>query len=182
MGKVCRGQITNPTGAPQSGGTISFVETRSGATAQTAPKGSFDVDASGQFKGELPAGTYTAIYRTPGMTPDKQADKLDNVTVVANQDTDVDDDMSRPAYIQTLPEEERKQLEDLKKKNSEAMKANEVIKNLNNDLKTVSQDVKNADAARVSRPPSSWGLPLRRPISKLKRTTSRRPSTQKSKP
>lgn len=153
-GKV-HGQITNPTGAPQSGGTISFIETSrvasgSGAQPTMTPKGSFDVDSSGQFKGELPPGTYTVIYRTPGMTPDKQADKQDNVTVVANQDTEVDDDMSRPAYIQTLPEEERKQLEDLKKKNSEAMKANEVIKNLNNDLKTVSQDVKDADAARIT--------------------------------
>ncbi len=153
-GKV-HGQITNPTGAPQSGGSISFIATSrvasgSGAQPTTTPKGAFDVDAQGQFKGELPAGTYTVIYRTPGMTPDKQADKLENVTVVASQDTEVDDDMSRPAYIQTLPEEERKQLEDLKKKNSEAMKANEVIKNLNNDLKTVSQDVKDADAARIT--------------------------------
>jgi tetratricopeptide (TPR) repeat protein len=84
------------------------------------------------------------------MAPDKQADHLENVTVVANQDTTVDVDMSRPAYIETLPPEERKQLEDLRKKNSEAMKVNEVIKNLNADLKTVTDDVKEADTARVT--------------------------------
>ena len=154
MGKV-HGQITNPTGAPQNGGKISFVETTRaasgpGLSAQTADKGTFDVDATGQYKGEIPAGQYTVIYRTPGMAPDKQADKLENVTIVANQDNEIDDDMSRPAYIETLPAEERKQLEDLRKKNSEAMKANEVIKNLNNDLKTVTQDVKEADAARAT--------------------------------
>ncbi|HET6169194.1 MAG TPA: hypothetical protein VFE01_03390, partial [Terracidiphilus sp.] len=154
MGKV-HGQITNPTGAPQNGGKISFVETTRaasgpGLTAQTADKGTFDVDTTGQYKGEIPAGQYTVIYRTPGMAPDKQADKLENVTIVANQDNEIDDDMSRPAYIETLPAEEKKQLEDLRKKNSEAMKANEVIKNLNNDLKTVTQDVKEADAARAT--------------------------------
>ena len=58
--------------------------------------------------------------------------------------------MSRQDYIDKLPPEEKKQLEDLRKKNSEAMKANEVIKNLNNDLKTVSEDVKQADAARAT--------------------------------
>ena len=47
------------------------------------------------------------IYRTPGMPPDKQADKLENVTIVANQDNEVDVDMSRPAYIQTLPPKTR---------------------------------------------------------------------------
>jgi tetratricopeptide (TPR) repeat protein len=154
MGKV-HGQITNPTGAPQNGGKISFVETTRaasgpGLSAQTADKGTFDVDASGQYKGEIPAGQYTVIYRTPGMAPDKQADKVENVTIVANQDNEIDDDMSRPAYIETLPAEEKKQLEDLRKKNSEAMKANEVIKNLNNDLKTVTQDVKEADTARAT--------------------------------
>jgi tetratricopeptide (TPR) repeat protein len=154
MGKV-HGQVTNPTGAPQNGGKISFVETTRaasgpGLSAQTADKGTFDVDATGQYNGEIPAGQYTVIYRTPGMAPDKQADKLENVTIVANQDNEVDDDMSRPAYIETLPPEEKKQLEDLRKKNSEAMKANEVIKNLNNDLKTVTQDVKEADAARAT--------------------------------
>lgn len=154
MGKV-HGHITNPTGAPQTAGAVSFVETTRaasgpGLSAQTADKGTFQVDPNGDYKGEVPSGSYTVIYRTAGMAPDKQADHLENVTVVANQDTTVDVDMSRPAYIESLPPEERKQLEDLRKKNSEAMKANEVIKNLNADLKTVTDDVKVADTARVT--------------------------------
>jgi len=61
-----------------------------------------------------------------------------------------DIDMSRKEYIDSLPAEQKKQLEDLKKHNSEAMKANEVIKNLNSDLRVVTQDIKDADTARAT--------------------------------
>jgi tetratricopeptide (TPR) repeat protein len=153
-GKV-HGTITNPTGAPQNGGSVEFRQvTRAasgpGLKAQEASQGEFTVDANGQYTGTVPAGTYTAIYRSPGMEKDKQADELPNVKVVAGQDTAADLDMSRAEYIEKLPEDQKKQLEDLRKKNTEAMKANEVIKNLNNDLKTVGQDLKDADAAHAA--------------------------------
>ncbi|HEX4284668.1 MAG TPA: carboxypeptidase-like regulatory domain-containing protein [Terracidiphilus sp.] len=153
-GKV-HGTITNPTGAPQNGGTVEFrqvIHAASGpgmhGTEQSA--GTFNVDEKGSFAGEVPAGTYTVIYRSPGMEKDKQADDLQNLKIVAGQDTAADIDMSRPEYIEKLPEDQKKQLEDLRKKNTEAMKANEVIKNLNNDLKTVGQDLKDADAAHAA--------------------------------
>ncbi len=153
-GKV-HGHVTNPTGAPQTGGTVSYVQVNRaasgpGLSAQTTDQGTFPVDGNGDYKGEVPAGTYTVIYRTPGMAADKQADKADDVKVVASQDNVQDIDMSRQAYIDALPPEEKKQLEDLKKHNSEALKANEVIKNLNADLKAVTQDVKDADNARTA--------------------------------
>jgi tetratricopeptide (TPR) repeat protein len=153
-GKV-HGHVTNPTGAPQNGGTVSFVEiTRAaagpGLSAQTEDKGTFTVDANGDYSGEVPAGSYTVIYRSPGMEKDKQADELQNVKVVASQEMAVDLDMSRPDYIEKLPEDQRKQLEDLRKKNADAMKVNEVIKNLNADLKVVAQDLKDADGAHAA--------------------------------
>lgn len=149
------GHVTNPTGAPQNGGTVSFVEvTRAasgpGLSAQVADRGTFTVGETGDYQGEVPAGTYSVIYRTPGMTPDKQADKLDNVKVAEGPAASIDIDMSRQAYIDALPPEEKKQLEELKQKNAAALKANEVIKNLNADLKAVVQDIKDADAARVT--------------------------------
>lgn len=149
------GHVTNPTGAPQNGGTVSFVEvTRAasgpGLAAQVADRGTFTVGDTGDYQGEVPAGTYSVIYRTPGMTPDKQADKLDSVKVAEGPEASIDIDMSRQAYIDALPPEEKKQLEELKQKNSVALKANEVIKNLNADLKAVVQDIKDADAARVT--------------------------------
>ncbi len=154
MGKV-HGHVTNPTGAPQTGGAVSFLEvTRAasgpGLSPQQADRGTLPVDANGDYKGEVPAGTYTVIYRSPGMTSDKQADRIDNVTIPAGQDTLQDIDMSRQEYIDKLPEEEKKQLSELRQKNAAALKANEVIKNLNADLHTVTQDVREADAARAT--------------------------------
>ena len=154
-GKV-HGHMTNPTGAPQTGGAVEFLLiTRAaagpGSQPGTTEKGTtFPVDANGDYHGELPVGGYVAIYRTAGMAEDKQADRFDDVKIVAGQDTVQDFDMSRQAYIDKLPEEEKKQLEELRKKNAEALKANEVIKNLNADLKVVTEDVKEADAARMA--------------------------------
>jgi tetratricopeptide (TPR) repeat protein len=150
-GKV-HGHVTNPTGAPQNGGTVQFRETTRaasgpGLTAQTADQGTFTVDANGDYTGQVPAGSYTVIYRSPGMANDKQADELENIKVVAGQDVAADLDMSRPDYIEKLPEDQKKQLEELRKKNADALKVNEVIKNLNADLKVVAQDLKDADGA-----------------------------------
>jgi len=152
-GKI-HGHVTNPTGAPQSGGTVSLLSvglaSGPGLSAKSSEKASAEVDANGDYKIETTPGFYTLVYRTPGMTPDKLADKVDKVTVTANQDVVQDIDMSRKEYIDALPPEQKKQLEDLKAKNSVALKANEVIKNLNADLKTVTQDIKDADNASAT--------------------------------
>jgi tetratricopeptide (TPR) repeat protein len=152
-GKI-HGHVTNPTGAPQNGGTISLVGVGSasgpGLTAKTSDKGTVDVSAEGDYSVEVPPGTYRMIYRTPGMAPDKEADHVESVKVLQGQDVQQDIDMSRKEYVDALPPEQRKQLEDLRKHNSEAMKANEVIKNLNADLKLVTQDIKDADGAHAT--------------------------------
>jgi tetratricopeptide (TPR) repeat protein len=141
-GKI-HGRITNPTGAAQTGGTVSLNQ----GTKEVA---SFPVDPNGDYTGSVAPGTYTLVYRTAGMPADKDADKIDNIKIVAGQDTAADDDMSREEYIKTLPEETRKQLEEMKKHNSEALKANAVIKNLNADLKTVTTEIHDADAAHAA--------------------------------
>lgn len=150
MGKI-HGHVTNPTGASQAGGTVSLVEvgraSGPGLSQSATDKGTFQVDANGDYSGPASPGFYTAVYRSPGMTPDKQADHADGVKIVVGQDTQQDIDMSRKEYVDALPADQRKELEDLRKHNSEAMKANEVIKNLNADLRIVTQDVKDADAA-----------------------------------
>jgi tetratricopeptide (TPR) repeat protein len=141
-GKI-HGKITNPTGAPQTGGTVTLHQ----GTKEVA---SFPVDANGDYTGSAPPGTYTLVYRTPGMAQDKEADKLENIKIVVGQDTGADDDMSREEYIKTLPEETRKQLEEMKKHNADALKTNAVIKNLNADLKTVTGDIHDADTAHAA--------------------------------
>ena len=90
------------------------------------------------------------VYRAPDTPSDKMIDSFDNVKIVAGQDTEQDLDMSRKEYVDKLSPEQKKQLEDLKKHNAEALKANEVIKNLNNDLKLVQQDFKDADSAQAT--------------------------------
>jgi tetratricopeptide (TPR) repeat protein len=141
-GKI-HGHVTNPVGASQSGGTVSL-------NSGTKEVATFTVDANGDFTGSAPPGTYTMIYRTPGMEKDKQADKFENIKIVVGQDTVADDDMSRKEYIDTLPEETRKQLAEMKTHNAEAMKANAVIKTLNADLKTVMANIKDADTAHAT--------------------------------
>ena len=141
-GKI-HGHVINPTGATQSGGTMSL-------NSGTKEVATFPVDANGDYTGSAPPGTYTLIYRTPGMEKDKQADKFENIKIVVGQDTVGDDDMSRKEYVDALPEETRKQLAEMKTHNAEALKANAVIKTLNTDLKVAMADIHDADAARAA--------------------------------
>jgi tetratricopeptide (TPR) repeat protein len=143
-GKI-HGHVTNPTGTSQASGTVSL-STDGGHTS----KYTFPVDANGDYTGEAAPGTYSVIFRQADTPPDKMVDIFENVKVVVGQETTQDVDMSRKAFIDKLPPDQQKALEELKKKNSEAMKANEVIKSLNADLKLVTQDIKDADAAPQS--------------------------------
>ena len=143
-GKI-HGHVTNPTGATQSTGTISL-STDLGHTS----KYTFQVTSTGDYAGEAAAGTYTVVFRQVDTPPDKVVDSIDGIKVVVGQDVLQDMDMSRKEFIDKLPAEQKKQLEDLKKRNAEAMKSNEVIKNLNADLRVVNQDFKDADAAHAT--------------------------------
>ena len=141
MGKV-HGHVTNPTGEAQGTGSVSL-STDGGNTL----KYTFPVDANGDYSGQAAPGTYMAIYRAPDTPAGKMVDDLPNVKVVADTDVTADIDMSRQEYIDKMPEDQRKQLEELKKANAEAMKANVVINHLNADLKVVAQDKKDIDSA-----------------------------------
>jgi tetratricopeptide (TPR) repeat protein len=137
------GHVTNPTGQPQTVGAVSL-STDGGATL----KFTFPVDANGDYKGTATPGTYTVVYRYADTPPGKVVDTVPSVKIVVGQDIAADLDMSRQAYIDKMSPEEKKQLEELKAKNSEALSANKVINAINADLKTVDQDFKDADGAR----------------------------------
>lgn len=143
-GKI-HGKITNPVGVAQSSGTVSL-STGPG----TEDKTTFTVDANGEYSGEAPPGTYSLVFRQVDTPKDKQVDRIENVKIVAGQDIEVDDDMSRPEFIKSLPADVQKQLEETKAKNATALKANEVIKRLNADLKQVGDDIKTADGASAA--------------------------------
>jgi len=141
-GKV-HGKVINPTGEPQGSGSVSL-STDGGATL----KYTFPVGADGTFSGEAAPGTYAAVYRASDTPPGKMVDMVRGIHVVEGQDIAADIDMSRPEFIDKLPADQKKQLEDLKKQNAEAIKANQVINNLNNDLKVVNQDIRDAENAQ----------------------------------
>src|SRR5208337_902209 len=132
----------NPTGQPQGGGTVSL-STDGGVTL----KYSFPVDESGNYTGDAPPGTYMVVYRAADTPVGKMVDSIRGVKIVAGTDTAQDIDMSRQEYIDKMTPEEKKQLEDLKKANADALKANVLINQLNADLKVVNQDKKDIDNA-----------------------------------
>jgi tetratricopeptide (TPR) repeat protein len=142
-GKI-HGHVTNPTGASTTNGTVSL-STDGGHSS----KFTFEVNASGEYAGQATAGTYTVVYRQPDTPPDKMVDYIDGVKILAAGDVMQDIDMSRKDFVDKLSPEQKKQLEEIKKHNSEAMKANEVIKNLNADLRLVTQDIREADTAHA---------------------------------
>ena len=143
-GKI-HGHVTNPTGASQTSGTVSL-STDLGHTS----KYTFQISSTGDYAGDAAPGTYTVVFRQVDTPPDKVVDSFDGIKIVVGQEVLQDIDMSRKEFVDKLPADQKKQLEEIKKHNSEAMKANEVIKNLNADLRLVAQDIKDADGAHAT--------------------------------
>lgn len=136
-GKI-HGHIQDPAGVPVGDGVVTL-STDGGKTA----KYTFKSDASGDYKGDgVAAGTYVLSLRRPDTPADKVLDQILEVKVAAGADTAQDFDMTRPEYLSKLTPEQRKQLEDLKSKNAEALKENSQIKNLNADLVKARDDNK----------------------------------------
>ncbi len=160
MGKI-HGHLTNPTGATQAAGNVSL-STDGGHTS----KYTFQVTPTGDYAGDVAPGTYTVIFRQADTPLDKMVDSFENIKVIAGQDVMQDIDMSRKEFIDKLPPEQQKSLVELRKHNSEAMKANEVIKGLNADLRVVVQDVKDADGARAAAAQQLGGTPSKADIDK----------------
>jgi tetratricopeptide (TPR) repeat protein len=140
-GKI-HGKVINPTGQPQGGGTVNL-STDGGVSL----KFTFPVDDSGNYTGEAPAGTYMVVYRAADTPAGKMVDSIRGIKIVAGQDIEQDVDMSRQEFIDKMTPDEKKQLEDLKKSNAQALQANVLINQLNADLKVVNQDKKDIDNA-----------------------------------
>jgi len=144
MGKI-HGHVINPTGQPQGGGTVSL-STDGGLTL----KYTFPVSDTGDYSGEAPAGTYMVVYRQIDTPAGKMVDEFRGVKIVAGQDIEQNIDMSRQEYIDKMTPEEKKALEELKKSNAEALKANVLINQLNTDLKAVGEDQRAIDSATAT--------------------------------
>ena len=142
------GHVNNAIGQAVTQGEVKLTTDRTSEPKGRKYQYSFPLDQNGDFKGSgVAPGTYLAVVFVDNKTVDFQ-----DVTLAANDDKVVNFDMSRQEYISKMTPEERKTLEEYKKKNAEAMKANAQIKNLNAELVQARADTKagNYDAAITS--------------------------------
>ncbi len=121
------GHVNNPIGQSITKGEVRFTTDRTGEEKTRKYPYVFPLDANGEFKGSIPAGTYLSLV----FVDNKSIDFADNVTVAAGGDKLLNFDLSRKEYLDKMTPEEKAQLEEFKKKNSEATKANAQIANLN---------------------------------------------------
>jgi tetratricopeptide (TPR) repeat protein len=135
---TAHGHILNAAGQPLPNATVEFTKDKTVPYKDAKMLVKVQTDASG-------------VYTAPGLTPgdyflyvtvgDKHVDQME-VTIKSNApDQTVDDDMSRADYLAKMTPEEKKELEDFKKKNADIMKGNSVIANLNVTLKQVRADL-----------------------------------------
>ena len=144
MGSI-HGHVTGAEGAPRISGSVGLT-TDDGHSY----KFTFQVDSSGDYQGQAAPGTYKAVYCATDTPSSKFVDSFDRIKIVAGQDVLQDFDMSRKEYVDKLPADQQKALVEIKKKNADVLKSNEVIKGLMADLRTGAQDLKDADNAHAT--------------------------------
>lgn len=133
-GKI-HGHVQDPATTPMANAQVQL------STDGKDAKYTFTTNANGDYTGSgVAAGTYFAtLYQTPG----KAVFQIPNVKIVAGQDTTQDFDLSSPAYMNTLPPDQRKAIEEAIKKNASIIQANKGIAHLNGMLKEARSDIQN---------------------------------------
>ena len=140
------GHVNNAAGQPVVKGDVKLSTDRTSEAKNRKYQYTFPIDASGDYKGaDIAPGNYVAFV----MQDDKSLDFLDNQDLKAGDDKTVNFDMSRPEYIEKMTPEERKTLEEFKKKNADVVAGNAKIANLNATLVQARADTKagNFDAS-----------------------------------
>lgn len=141
------GSIQNPASQPVKEGVVKLTTDRTSQDDKTRKyQYTFPVDATGNYKGDgVAPGDYVLFYQVN----DKTIDYVDHVVVKAGDNLTVNDDMTRPEYLSHLSPEDRKNIEEFKKKNEATTSANKTIGNLNAMLTKARDEEKanNFDAA-----------------------------------
>jgi tetratricopeptide (TPR) repeat protein len=139
------GKVVNPAGSPLTTGEIKFSATVAGTPASD-PKDlkyqyTFPIDKSGTYTGTgLKPGDYIVVVFSDGKYPDFQ-----KVTLKPGDNT-VDFDMTREEYLKAMSPEDRKALEEFKKKNAAVTADNAKIQNINAVLKAAIEQEHNGQA------------------------------------
>jgi tetratricopeptide (TPR) repeat protein len=152
------GHVQNAIGQPVNKGDVKLTTDRSADAKSRKYAYTFPLDQNGDFKGTgIAPGNYVAIV----FQDDKSLDFIDSVVLAANDDKVVNFDMTRKEYVDKMTPEEKKTLEEFKKKNAEAVANNSKVANLNASLTQARADTKagNFDAAITSMQASTAAKP-----------------------
>ncbi len=136
------GHVDNAIGQPVTKGDVKLTTDRSADAKDRKYPYSFPLDANGDYKGSgIAPGNYVVIV----YQDDKSLDFNESVVFAAGDDKTVNFDMTRKEYIDKMTPEEKKTLEEYKKKNAEAVANNSKITNLNAQLTQARADTKSGN-------------------------------------
>ena len=122
------GHVLNPAGIALTKGEVRLTTDRSSEAKDRKYPYKFPIDQNGDYKGTgIAPGNYVVFV----FQDDKSLDFNESVPIAKDEDKLVNFDMSRPEYISKMSPEDRKALEEYKKKNAEVVATNSKIANLN---------------------------------------------------
>jgi len=145
-GASIHGHVTNPAGMALAKGEVRLSTDRTADAKDRKYPYKFPIDPNGDYKGTgIAPGNYVVFVSQD----DKTLDFNESVPLANGDDKLVNFDMTRPEYLAKMTPEERKALEEYKKKNAEIVAANSKVQNLNAMLTQARADNKagNYDAA-----------------------------------
>ena len=122
------GHVNNAAGMPLPKAEIRLSTDRTSQPAERKYQYTFPIDANGDYKGTgIAPGNYVVFV----FAEDKSVDFNESVVFANADDKVVNFDMTRPEYLAKMSPEDRKALEEYKKKNAEIVASNQKIQNLN---------------------------------------------------
>jgi tetratricopeptide (TPR) repeat protein len=145
-GASLHGHVTNPAGMALAKGEVRLSTDRTADAKDRKYPYKFPIDPNGDYKGTgIAPGNYVVFV----FQDDKSLDYNESVVFANGDDKVVNFDMSRPEYLAKMSPEDRKAVEEYKKKNAEIVAANSKVQNLNAMLTQARADNKagNYDAA-----------------------------------
>ena len=145
-GASIHGHVINPAGMALNKGKVRLSTDRGADAKDRKYPYKFPIDPNGDYKGTgIAPGNYVVFV----FQDDKSLDYNESVVFANGDDKLVNFDMSRPDYLAKMSPEDRKVLEEYKKKNAEVVAANSKVQNLNAMLTQARADNKagNYDAA-----------------------------------
>jgi tetratricopeptide (TPR) repeat protein len=137
-GATVQGHVTNPAGQNFTPGDVKFTKDKTLPFKEEKFLNDAPIDADGNYKA---AGVAPGDYFVYVVQGDKTADRQELTVKAGDTNLTLNDDMTRAEFLKTMTPEQLKALEEFKKKNAEAVSANQVIAKLNTTLKTVRADL-----------------------------------------